>query len=302
MIIFERLVILGVGLMGGSLALAAKQAGVVGTVVGWSRTDATLQSALANGVIDEAQSDLSTALVDADCVVVATPTILAESVMQQVLEQVPVATAVTDVASVKGNIAGSLNAHFGFIPPNAILGHPIAGSEHSGVAAANVDLYQNHRVILINQASTVQYTNAGLLAKVSQLWRAVGAEVSTMTAEDHDRILALTSHLPHFLAYAIVAQLSAADDALDVFNFAAGGLRDFTRIASSDPRMWREILLANKTELTNALDGFEQQVLHLRALVAAEDGQGLEDIFSDVKHSRDKFVAALAARNDRSKS
>ena len=141
MIIFERLVILGVGLMGGSLALAAKQAGVVGTVVGWSRTDATLQTALANGVIDEAQGDLSTALAGADCVVVATPTILAESVMQQVLEQVPATTAVTDVASVKGNIANSLTAHFGSIPSNAILGHPIAGSERSGVAAANVDLY-----------------------------------------------------------------------------------------------------------------------------------------------------------------
>ncbi len=301
MIIFERLVILGVGLMGGSLALAAKQAGAVKTVVGWSRTDATLQAALASGVIDEAQSDLSLALAAADCVVVATPTILAESVMQQALEQVPATTAVTDVASVKGNIAKSLTQAFGSIPTNAILGHPIAGSERSGVAAAQADLYQHHRVILINQTSNGQATDARLLSKVGQLWQAVGAHVSEMSIADHDRILALTSHLPHFLAYAIVAQLTAEDESLDVFNFAAGGLRDFTRIASSEPRMWREILLANKSELNHALDGFERHVSHLRSLLAADDGQGLEDIFTDVRRSRNDFVASLAARIDQDK-
>ena len=296
MIIFERLVVLGVGLMGGSLALAAKKAGVVGTVVGWSRTEATLQTALANGVIDSAELDLAAALKGADCVVVATPTILAETIMIQALELLPSTVAVTDVASVKGNIADALTGHFDKVPSNAILGHPIAGSEQSGVSAAKDDLYQNHRVILINDPASSPQTDPALLAKVSQLWQAVGAEVFEMTVSEHDHVLALTSHLPHLLAYALVAQLSNHNENVNVFNFAAGGLRDFTRIASSDPRMWREILLANKTQLSSSIDDFEQWIAQLRTMLDSNDGDALEMVFSDVKNSRDNFVAELAER------
>lgn len=296
MIIFERLVVLGVGLMGGSLALAAKKAGVVGTVVGWSRTEATLQTALANGVIDSAELDLAAALKGADCVVVATPTILAETIMIQALELLPSTVAVTDVASVKGNIADALTGHFDKVPSNAILGHPIAGSEQSGVSAAKDDLYQNHRVILINDPASSPQTDPVLLAKVSQLWQAVGAEVFEMSVSEHDHVLALTSHLPHLLAYALVAQLSNHNENVNVFNFAAGGLRDFTRIASSDPRMWREILLANKTQLSSSIDDFEQWIAQLRTMLDSNDGDALEMVFSDVKNSRDNFVADLAAR------
>jgi cyclohexadieny/prephenate dehydrogenase len=296
MIIFERLVVLGVGLMGGSLALAAKKAGVVGTVVGWSRTEATLQTALANGVIDSAELDLAAALKGADCVVVATPTILAETIMIQALELLPSTVAVTDVASVKGNIADALTGHFDKVPSNAILGHPIAGSEQSGVSAAKEDLYQNHRVILINDPASSPQTDPALLAKVSQLWQAVGAEVFEMSVSEHDHVLALTSHLPHLLAYALVAQLSNHNENVNVFNFAAGGLRDFTRIASSDPRMWREILLANKTQLSSSIDDFEQWIAQLRTMLDSNDGDALEMVFSDVKNSRDNFVAELAER------
>jgi len=296
MIIFERLVVLGVGLMGGSLALAAKKAGVVGTVVGWSRTEATLQTALANGVIDSAELDLAAALKGADCVVVATPTILAETIMIQALELLPSTVAVTDVASVKGNIADALTGHFDKVPSNAVLGHPIAGSEQSGVSAAKEDLYQNHRVILINDPASSPQTDPVLLAKVSQLWQAVGAEVFEMSVSEHDHVLALTSHLPHLLAYALVAQLSNHNENVNVFNFAAGGLRDFTRIASSDPRMWREILLANKTQLSSSIDDFEQWIAQLRTMLDSNDGDALEMVFSDVKNSRDNFVAELAER------
>ena len=296
MIIFERLVVLGVGLMGGSLALAANKAGVVGTVVGSSRTEATLQTALANGVIDSAELDLAAALKGADCVVVATPTILAETIIIQALELLPSTVAVTDVASVKGNIADALTGHFDKVPSNAILGHPIAGSEQSGVSAAKDDLYQNHRVILINDPASSPQTDPVLLTKVSQLWQAVGAEVFEMTVSEHDHVLALTSHLPHLLAYALVAQLSNHNENVNVFNFAAGGLRDFTRIASSDPRMWREILLANKTQLSSSIDDFEQWIAQLRTMLDSNDGDALEMVFSDVKNSRDNFVADLAAR------
>ena len=296
MIIFKRLVVLGVGLMGGSLALAAKKAGVVGTVVGWSRTEATLQTALANGVIDHAELDFAAALKGADCVVVATPTMLAETIMIQALELLPSTVAVTDVASVKGNIADALIGHFDEIPSNAILGHPIAGSEQSGVSAAKEDLYQDHRVILINDPASSPNTDTALLAKVSQLWQAVGAEVFEMSVSEHDHVLALTSHLPHLLAYALVAQLSNHNETVNVFDFAAGGLRDFTRIASSDPRMWREILLANKTQLSSSIDDFEQWIAQLRTMLDSNDGDALEMVFSDVKNSRDKFVTELAAR------
>lgn len=279
--------------MGGSLALAAKQAGAVGTVIGWSRRETTLQAALAAGVIDVAEQDLATALQTADCVVVATPTILAESLMVKVLEQVPASVVVTDVASVKGNIANALIDRFGQMPANAVLGHPIAGSEQSGVAAARADLYQDHHVILVNDPAT----DVAALQKVNQLWQAVGAEVFEMSAEDHDHVLALTSHLPHLLAYALVAQLTHNDKSMDVFKYAAGGLRDFTRIASSDPVMWREILLANKDQLRHSIEGFQHQLALLATLLEDGEGEVLESIFTDVKHSRDEFAAALALRN-----
>ena len=291
--VFERLLILGVGLMGGSLALAAKKSAAVGTVIGWSRRQSTLDAALAANVIDIAEPDLATALQSADCVVVATPTMLAESLMVDVLEQVPASVVVTDVASVKGNIASALTAHFDKVPGNAILGHPIAGSEQSGVGAARDDLYQRHRVILIEDDNT----DAKALNGVRELWQAVGADVFTMTASEHDHVLALTSHLPHLLAYALVAELSTDKRSNDIFKFAAGGLRDFTRIASSDPRMWREILLANKDELATAIEDFEQQLALLKTLLDNEDGDALEMVFEYVKRSRDQFAAELAARS-----
>lgn len=292
MVLFERLVILGVGLMGGSLALAAKKAGVVTTVVGWSRRESTLQTALDNKVIDVAEKDLSAALKGADCVVVATPTILAESIMIQVLEQVPESVIVTDVASVKGNIARALTQRFARVPSNVVLAHPIAGSEQSGVAAAKVDLYQDHRVILTKETNT----DADALQKVQQLWSAVGAEVFEMSTAEHDHILALTSHLPHLLAYTLVAQLSADRQSSDVFKFAAGGLRDFTRIASSDPRMWQEILLANKDQVRQSIKDFEQQLSKLDQLLEAGNADKLEQVFTAVKSSRDDFAKELAAR------
>ncbi len=291
--IFNRLVVLGVGLMGGSLALALKKAGVVGTVVGWSRRQSTLDSALNKGVIDLAEPDLETALRGADCVVVATPTILAESLLVKVLEFVPSSVAVTDVASVKGNIVNALSEHFGKVPSNAILGHPIAGSEQSGVAAAKDDLFQNHRVILISDADT----DSRALEQVRSMWVAAEAEVFEMSAPEHDRVLALSSHLPHILAYALVTQLSSGTDSADAFKFAAGGFRDFTRIASSDPRMWREILLANKEQVSASLDGFEQQLKKIRSLLHNNDGESIEVIFTEAKGARDEFAEQLALRS-----
>lgn len=281
----NNLVILGVGLMGGSLALAAKRAGVVKTVTGWSRTQRTLDKALASGVIDRAEADFDRAISEADVVVVATPTQYAEQLMIDVLDRVGESVAVTDVASVKGNIYRRLVQHYGALPRNAVLGHPIAGSEKSGVDAAFADLYVDRRVILIADSAN----DTKLAAKVCALWEAVGAEVDFMTPDKHDEVLALTSHLPHFLAYALVAQLSEGDNADEALRYAGGGFRDFTRIAASDPRMWREIFLANKTQLLSSIDSFQQMVEVFEQALRSEDGDALESLFAQSKSLRDQF-------------
>lgn len=283
--LFNNLVILGVGLMGGSLALAAKKAGVVGRITGWSRRQSTLDTALEMGVIDSAEANLGKALLNADCVVVATPTQFAEELMIKVLETVAESVVVTDVASVKGNLERAIKNHFGSLPANAVLGHPIAGSEQSGVAAADAGLFTDRRIILIGNDS--QQTLA--LQQAVHLWRAIGASVDVMTAEKHDAVLALTSHLPHFLAYALVVHLAADDTADDIFRYAGGGFRDFTRIAASDPRMWREISLANKSKVVDAVEQFQQHLSVFKQALADDDGQKLESLFAEAKQVRDQF-------------
>ena len=182
--LINRLVILGVGLMGASLALAAKRAGVVAEVAGWSRRESTLEKALAAGVVDVATRDLDEVLQGADMVVVATPTQLAEQVMVDVVKRVGADVIVTDVASVKGNLQSALESAFGTVPPNVVLGHPIAGSEKSGVDAADIDLYRHHHVILIDD-----HASTSALSLVTRLWEAVGATVFSMSAAKHDDIL-----------------------------------------------------------------------------------------------------------------
>jgi prephenate dehydrogenase len=283
--IFNHLVVLGVGLMGGSLALAAKQSAAVKTVGGWSRRQATLDLALKNGVIDIAHANLDEALKGADCVVIATPTQFTEALMADVLEKVGSNVVVTDVASVKGNILQALEQRFGQLPANAVLAHPIAGSEQSGVQAARANLFAEHRVILIDHAQT----SADALQKVTQLWTACQAVVDTMQSKQHDAVLALTSHLPHFLAYALVLHLAGDKTADDIFRYAGGGFRDFTRIAASDPRMWREISMANKDELLSAVDNFQQHLQRFSKALAHDDSESLEQLFGQAKAIRDKF-------------
>ena len=289
-IVFEKLLILGVGLIGGSLALAAKQAGACREVRGWSRRQSTLQRALELGVVDEVEANLERALQGVDCVVVATPTQFAASLLVDVVKRVPGHVVVTDVASVKSDIADALCAAFGEVPANVVLGHPIAGSEKSGVAAANADLFAGQREILTAQAQTSPVA----LQAVEALWRATGAELHTMTPELHDQVLGLTSHLPHVLAFALVDYLAGQPGSEQIFKFSGGGFRDFTRIASSDPRMWREISLANKTALLAGLDGFESKLAELKADLRNDNGDALEALFTRAKAARDSHAADCA--------
>jgi len=292
-----RLLVLGLGLIGGSFALALRRAAVVSHIAGVDAVPATAAAALRRGVIDTAYADLQEAFAAArfDVVVLAVPVCAAESVIVELValcaaQAVP--PVLTDVGSVKENLLAALRMGGVGPPPWLVPAHPIAGSEHSGVAAARADLFDCHRVILTPTAAS----SAAARAAVRSLWEACGAEVVEMDAAAHDRILALTSHLPHVLAFALVDALAQQPEQAELFRFAAGGFRDFTRIASSDPVMWRDIALANREALLAALDVFSSQTEALRTAIADSDGATLGAVFSRAKAARDSFIDPAAQR------
>ena len=287
----NRISILAVGLIGGSLALALRSKGFTGEIIGWGRTETSLKKALELGVIDRFSLDLVEATSGADVIVVATPTLIAEKVLHQLAElvrqgQLSEKTIITDVASVKGNLLSAAKNAFGKVPANLVLAHPIAGSEQSGVEAAFADLFVDHRVII----TPVEQTSADAVNVVKSLWQTTGADVVEMPVADHDKVLAATSHLPHMLAFALVDALASSSSKQDIFKFAAGGFRDFTRIASSDPTMWRDIALANSDAIVEAIDSFADHLNELRTAVIEADSDALSTVFSRAKASRDEYI------------
>lgn len=287
-----RLVILGLGLIGGSLAKALKQNNAVREVVGWGHREQSLQKGVELGVIDRYSLDLAEAVKDADIVVIATPTLIAEAIIEQLVPLVPASTIITDVASVKGNLLRAAQRAFGEEPANLVLAHPIAGSEQSGVAAAKADLFLNHRVII----TPTPRTSVDALDRIEAMWAATGAELSRLDVDTHDAILAATSHLPHVAAFALVDAFAGDPDQREIFKYAAGGFRDFTRIASSDPTMWRDITLANSSALLKALDLFSEHLSQLRGAIAAGDSEKLFSTFTRAKDARDQFAEVLRQR------
>ncbi|KAA1192438.1 prephenate dehydrogenase/arogenate dehydrogenase family protein [Pseudohalioglobus sediminis] len=291
----ETVAIIGLGLIGGSLAKALKDNGFCREVIGYGHREPSLRRGLELGVIDSFTLDLDAALSAADIVVICTPTLVAAEILVDILartealEQPPV---ITDGASVKGNLERAARSACKEFPPYLVLGHPIAGSERSGVEAARSDLYVNHRVIL----TPVAENSSEALALVSDMWAAAGATVVQMTVARHDAVLAATSHLPHVLAYALVDALAESDESDEIFRCAAGGFRDFTRIASSDPVMWRDIAIANKAALLQAIDQFNEHLQQLRRAVVEEDAAGMHETFTRAKQARDEFAAILAER------
>jgi prephenate dehydrogenase len=285
----NRIAILALGLIGGSLAKALKENGFAGEVVAWGRRDVSLKRGLALGIIDRYSLDLAEAVDGADIVVVATPTLIAEDMLRQLLQTLPREVIITDVASVKGNLLAVALDCCGEVPPNLVVGHPIAGSEKSGVEAARSDLFVNHRVILTPEPQT----DRSAVALVRAMWESTQADVVEMPVAEHDRVLAATSHLPHILAYTLVDALAGQKEQQDIFRFAAGGFRDFTRIASSDPTMWQEIALANSPALLTVIDLFSAQLGQLRESIANADGEQIMASFERAKAARDHFAELL---------
>ena len=285
--------VVGLGLIGASLALALREAGFAGRVLGLDQDPDTAARARSLGVIDDSVQSLSELAAAVDILVLATPTRAAEPLLRELLgTDDPTALPwITDVASVKGPLcavaseAGSAGARF-------IPGHPIAGSERSGVSAADPKLFAAHRVILTPGPDT----DATGLSTVRAMWESAGASVEELGIEEHDAVLAATSHLPHAVAFALVNALAGSDRSADIFRFAAGGFRDFTRIASSDPIMWRDISVANAPALLNAIDDFSAELARLRAAVEQRDAPAIEATFRAAKRARDQFASDLEAR------
>ncbi|PKM42516.1 MAG: prephenate dehydrogenase/arogenate dehydrogenase family protein [Gammaproteobacteria bacterium HGW-Gammaproteobacteria-1] len=280
-----RLCIVGVGLIGGSLARALKAAGAVGEVIGYGRDPAQLQLAQELGVIDRAETDIAAALQGADVVLVAVPVGAMEGVLRAMAPHLAADTIVTDVGSTKGSVVAAAQRVFGAVPARFVPGHPIAGTEQSGVAASSAELYHKRRVIL----TPLAHTDAAAVATVRALWQAAGAEVVEMEVRHHDEVLAATSHLPHVLAYTLVDTLARMEEHTEIFRYAAGGFRDFTRIASSDPRMWHDICLANRDAILKVMDRYAAELAEVRGAIERGDGAALLATFGRAKKARDEF-------------
>ncbi|VVE33963.1 prephenate dehydrogenase [Pandoraea capi] len=278
----NKLVICGVGLIGGSLARALKAAGVVKEVVGVGRTEASLARACELGVIDRAASSMADAVAGADIVLLAAPVAQTPALLAAIRPYLAGHTIVTDAGSTKTDAVAAAHSALGDDAWRFVPGHPIAGAELSGVDAAKADLYRDRRVVLCPQSGN----RSDDVARVRAMWEATGARVSEMTETQHDRVFASVSHLPHVLSYALIAQILDAPDAALKFGFAGGGFRDFTRIAASNPEMWRDICVANRDALLAELDGYLATLGALRQLIDAGDGAGLEAVFARTSQAR----------------
>jgi len=281
-----RLTVIGVGLIGGSLARALRASGAVDQVIGCGRSAANLERALELGVIDRYAQDPAQAVQDADLVFIAVPLGAVRDTFAAIKGRLRDDAVVTDGGSVKGSVVADAQAVFGAVPTRLVPGHPIAGTEHSGVEASFSTLYRDRCVIL----TPLPATDSEALGRVTRMWRSCGAQVTTMDVTHHDQVLAATSHLPHMLAFGLVDALARLRENDEIFRYAAGGFRDFTRIASSDPTMWRDICIANREQLGEMLRQFGDEMLDLAATIHRGDGDHLLEIFRRAKDARDRYV------------
>lgn len=286
----DKLVVVGVGLIGGSFALAMKRSGGAARVVGVGRSRSNLDAARRLGLVDQAftlEEGWAAEVNDADLVLVATPVGQMPSVFAAIAPRLGRETVVTDTGSTKQDVVAAARAHLGAALPRFVPGHPIAGTEHSGAAAAFDALFRDKLVVL----TPLPETDATALSRVTECWRHSGAAVRTLEAARHDEILSMVSHVPHALAFALIAELAARPDAEECFELAGTGLRDFTRLASSHPGMWRDICLANRDAVRRDLAAYRDGLERIDALLEARDGDALLALFARAHAARDAWVA-----------
>jgi len=287
-----RLVVIGLGLIGGSFAKGLRERGLCREVVGVDLDPESRRLAVELGVVDRCETDLIAACQGAEVIQLAVPILAMEKLLGELAKFDLGAAVLTDVGSAKGNVVRAAGLAFAGKAVRFVPGHPIAGSEQSGVEAANGELFRRHKVIL----TPCEQSDEQALALVDTLWRGLGADVEHMQVEHHDQVLAATSHLPHLLAFTLVDSLAKRSENLEIFRYAAGGFRDFTRIAGSDPLMWHDIFLANREAVLRTLDVFRGDLDALRDAVDAGDGHQLLGVFTRARVAREHFGKILARR------
>jgi prephenate dehydrogenase len=278
--------VIGVGLIGGSLAKALRECNAVGEVIGCGRDADHLQRAVDQDVIDHFELHPEQAVKNADMVLLSIPVGAMADMLKIIKPHLTENCVITDVGSTKGSVVEAVKSVFGSIPAGFVPGHPIAGTEKSGVDASYAGLFHNRRVVL----TPLPETSTAALQLVNQMWDLTGAKVWRLSVAEHDHLLAVSSHLPHVLAYSLVDTLASMPDHQDIFRFSAGGFRDFTRIASSDPQMWHDICLNNRKELLAALQSYIQGLQHITQALENADGDALLKCFARAKAARDEHI------------
>jgi prephenate dehydrogenase len=284
-----KVVIVGVGLIGGSFALALKEVGAVRQVVGMGRSAAALERALALGIVDSITTSAEEAMEGADLVLLAAPVAQTGPILAALLPWLEPGTVITDAGSTKGDVVATARAVLGARAGQFVPAHPIAGRESNGPDAAIADLYRGKKTVI----TPLPENAAGDVGLVAAAWRLCGALVHTLTPEQHDSVFAAVSHLPHLLAFALVDDIARKPHADLLFQYAASGFRDFTRIAGSSPEMWRDISLANRDALLGELDAYLAQLTVLRGRLAAGDGPGLEAVYANAQRARRAWSEAI---------
>ncbi|MEO1963394.1 MAG: prephenate dehydrogenase/arogenate dehydrogenase family protein [Cycloclasticus sp.] len=283
---FNKMCIIGVGLIGGSIARSTRKHKLCDDIVGVGRQQVNLQKAVELGVIDSYELTVAEATEDVDIVVICSPVGSFEQIFRELKPNWSDDCLYVDAGSTKQSVVAALKRVFGYVPSNFVPAHPIAGSENNGVEASIDTLFDGKRAIV----TPVEETGSKQLALCQQWWEKMGAKVSIMTPQHHDEVFAATSHLPHVLAYSLVELLKNKQDEREIFEYAAGGFKDFTRIASSDPAMWADICLANSAQLIKLMADFEKQNRQIVQLIEVGDKQGLLDIFESAQQAREQFL------------
>jgi prephenate dehydrogenase len=295
--VLNKITIFGVGLIGGSFALALKRAGAVRQITGVGRSANSLARAKELGIIDVISASPADAVRDADLVLIAAPVAQTEAILASIRPHLQADTVVTDAGSTKSDVVAAARKALGDRIAQFIPGHPIAGRESNGPDAAIADLYTGKKVVL----APLPENAASHIERVAEAWRCCGAVIHMLTPQEHDRVFAAVSHLPHLLAYALVDDIAKKPHADLLFQYAASGFRDFTRIAGSSPEMWRDISLANQQALLQELDAYVAQLVRLRGMLAEADGKSIEAVYANAQHARQNWIRAIEAAERPSK-